>query len=312
MNAITKLAAAGFVVFAGIQAIRPVITHLPVTAEIQAPAAVKQILRNSCYDCHSNETKLSWFDQVAPAYWLVAHDVKTARSRLNFSELGKLSPAAQRAAFFEAVNQIRLGAMPLPSYLRAHPQAVILPEQLTVLERYLEPFAAPLTPAPKAMAEADQELHVWTLSSSPQSVRPAPNGLHFLPDYKNWRPISSTDRGDNHTLREILGNDIAVKAIAEKTIQPWPDGTAFAKIAWEAVPDEQGVLHAGKFIQVEFMVKDQMKYASTAGWGWGRWKGMDLTPYGKDSGFATECVGCHAPLADNDFVYTLPVERNGG
>jgi hypothetical protein len=311
MKPIAKLAIAGVVVFAGIQAIRPAITHPPITAEIQVPAAVKQILRNSCYDCHSNETRLSWFDQVAPAYWLVAHDVKTARARLNFSELGKLPPAAQRATLFEAVNQIRLGAMPLASYRRAHPQTAIMPEQITVLERYLEPFAAPLSAAPAAIAEADKEFRVWTLSNSPQSVTPAPNGLHFLPDYKNWRPISSTDRGDNHTLRAILGNDIAVNAIAEKTIQPWPDGTAFAKVAWEAAPNEQGMLHAGKFIQVEFMVKDRMKYASTAGWGWGRWKGMDLTPYGKDSGFAAECVGCHAPLADNDFVYTLPVERNG-
>jgi hypothetical protein len=27
-----------------------------VTAELQAPPEVKQVLRNSCYNCHSNET----------------------------------------------------------------------------------------------------------------------------------------------------------------------------------------------------------------------------------------------------------------
>ena len=61
----------------------------------------------------------------------------------------------------------------------------------------------------------------------------------LLPDYKNWKAISSTDRFDNHTMREILGNDVAVKAIADGHINPWPDGTAFAKVAWQqSQPDE--------------------------------------------------------------------------
>ncbi|NYF79549.1 heme-binding domain-containing protein [Granulicella arctica] len=309
MSTIKGLAAVGIALFIGIQLIRPTITHPPVTTEIQAPAPVKQILRNSCYACHSNETQLSWFDQVAPAYWLVAHDVKTARAHLNFSELGALPPATQRAELYEAVNMIRLGAMPLPSYQHAHPQAIVTPEQLATLEHYLQPFAPP-APDPKATTEADEQFHQWTTStSSTTSVQPELNGLPFFPDYKNWKPISSTDRGDNHTLREILGNDIAVKAIAEKKIQPWPDGAIFAKVAWTAVPDEQGILRAGKFLQVEFMVKDKAKYASTAGWGFGRWRGIDLKPYGKGPKFASECVGCHNPMRDNDFVYTIPVER---
>ena len=64
------LATAVVVGFIAIQFVRPAITHPPVTAEIQAPEPVKQILRNSCYNCHSNETKLPWYDQIVPAYWL--------------------------------------------------------------------------------------------------------------------------------------------------------------------------------------------------------------------------------------------------
>ncbi len=140
MNTITKVVAASAVIFIGMQAIRPAITHPPVTEEIRVPAPIKEILRNSCYNCHSNDARLSWFDQVAPACWLVAHDVKTARAHLNFSELGKLTAAARRATLYEAVNMIRFGAMPLASYRRAHPQAVITPEQLSVLEEYLQPL----------------------------------------------------------------------------------------------------------------------------------------------------------------------------
>jgi hypothetical protein len=106
--------------FLGIQFVRPELTNPPVTAEIQAPPEVKQILRNSCYNCHSNETKLPWFDEVAPAYWIVIRDVKEAREHLNFSEIGKLPAGQQKGVLFEAVNMIQLGAMPLPSYTRVH------------------------------------------------------------------------------------------------------------------------------------------------------------------------------------------------
>lgn len=296
--------AAILLLFLAAQLYRPGIDHPPVTAEIDAPPEVKQILRNSCYNCHSNETRLSWFDQPAPAYWIVARDVRMARAKLNFSEIGKLPPAKQRAMLFEAVNMIQLGAMPLPSYRRVHPGATVTAAQLETLKAYLHPFGMP---AANATAQAPP----IQATDAAAHAQPELNGLAFFPDYKNWRAISSTDRGDNGTMREILGNDIAVRAIANKQIQPWPDGAAFAKVAWQAVPDAQGVLHPGKFVQVEFMVKGKTKYASTAGWGFGRWLGPELKPYGKDARFANECVGCHTPVRDNDFVYTMPMLRGG-
>jgi Haem-binding domain len=78
---------------------------------------VRTILRHSFYNCHSNETKLLWFDRISPAYWFVTQDVRRARQHVNFSEIGVLSPRTQKAALFDTVNQIQLGAMPLPSFL---------------------------------------------------------------------------------------------------------------------------------------------------------------------------------------------------
>src|ERR1700686_3987623 len=106
----------GLAVFIAIQFVRPTITHPPVTADLAAPPEVKQVLRASWYDCHSNETRLAWFDKIAPAYWLVASDVKAGRRRLNFSEIGTLPAAQQKAALYESVSQAQLGAMPLPAY----------------------------------------------------------------------------------------------------------------------------------------------------------------------------------------------------
>jgi hypothetical protein len=297
--------------FLAAQVLRPRIDHPPVTAEIKAPPQVKQILRNSCYNCHSNETRLSWFDQPAPAYWLVARDVRLARSRLNFSEIGKLPEAKQRGMLFEAVNQIQLGAMPLPRYRALHPGATVTPAQLATLRAYLDPFATNAPPLPRVPAgDVVPTPPAAQAAVTALPVRPAPNGLAFFPDYKSWRAISTTDRGDNHTMRVILGNDIAIRAVANHQIQPWPDGAAFAKVAWQAVPDAQGVLHTGKFVQVEFMVKGKAKFKSSAGWGFGRWLGPELKPYGADAHFAGECVGCHRPVRDNDYVYTMPILRS--
>lgn len=91
-------------VFGALQFIRPELANPPAKADFNAPDDVKAILRASCYDCHSNETKLLWFDRVVPAYWFVASDVKAARERLNFSSLGALPAAQQRAVMFEVVN----------------------------------------------------------------------------------------------------------------------------------------------------------------------------------------------------------------
>src|SRR5580698_1690979 len=80
-----KLIVAGCAAFVLLQLIRPAIPDNPSTAELQAPPEVKRIIEKNCYSCHSDQRRLSWFDQIVPAYWLVRHDVLTARQHLNFS-----------------------------------------------------------------------------------------------------------------------------------------------------------------------------------------------------------------------------------
>jgi cytochrome c553 len=305
---LTYLSFIALIVFVALQFVVPPLKNPPVTAELQAPAEVKQVLKNSCYSCHSNETKLPWFDRVAPASWLVASDVKEAREHLNFSEIAKLPAAQQKGALYEAVNQAQLGAMPLPRYTLIHPHARITAEDIAVLKNYLHP------PAPEAApdnageiasaAQYDQWIHA---TQRKLNVLPELNGIEFFPGYRDWKVVSTTNRFDNHTLRVISGNEIAMRAIAEHHINPWPDGTVFAKSAWTQQVDANGDTKTGSFLQVEFMVKDRRKYSATGGWGYGRWRGMDLKPYGKDAKFVNECVGCHNPVRKNDYVYTFPL-----
>jgi hypothetical protein len=298
-----------------IQFIRPRLDNPPVTADLTAPPGVKAILKRACYDCHSNETRLAWFDLPQPAYRIVVKDVQQGRAVLNFSYLDSLAKPQQTAKLFESLFQIEFKAMPLPQYKWLHRGAWIGPEEIAILKQYLLTLAPPEVPDTARQNAALDQYKKWiqtatAASARPLEVRPAPNGISYegLSGFKYWKAISTTERFDNGTLRVIFGNDIAVKAIREGHTNPWPDGTTFAKAAWDQSADSTGIIHAGAFRQVEFMIRDGVKYASTAGWGWARWVGgLALKPYGRDSLFTTECTNCHKPLADNDHVFTFPI-----
>jgi hypothetical protein len=296
-----RIIVVGLVLIAILQVIRPGIPAKPATAELESPGEVKQILEKDCYSCHSDQLRLSWFDQIVPGYWLVRHDILTAREHLNFSTLGAKPAAAQKATLYEAVNMVQLGAMPLPQFLRLHPNAKVTLQELNILKTYL----APWTPALQPTMQAEQAEQATPVPLT--KVQPELNGLPFDPTFESWQPLSMTDRGDNRTFRFILGNIAAVKASQTGDISPWPDGARLAKIAWQQEAGPDGLIHPGKFIQVELMVKNARDYKDTEGWGWGRWRGLDLKPYGKDAQFVNECTSCHQPLRGNDYVYTIPI-----
>jgi mono/diheme cytochrome c family protein len=296
-------------VFLGVQFIRPPLPNPPVTADFDAPAHIKQIFRTACYNCHSNETRLSWFDRIVPAYWLVTSDVKEARAHLNFSEMGGQPARQQQETLSEVFNQMQSGDMPPRSYRLLHSESKITPEELATLKSYLDPYRQRPAADAAQFASADVEYEEWVRSgNATASVRPAPNGIGFIPEYKDWKMVSATERFDSQNIRLVLGNDVAIRAVESDRINPWPDGTIFAKVAWERLTGEDGAVRTGKFWQVEFMIKDSRKYASSLGWGFARWRGADLEPFGKDADFVQACVGCHMPMRANDFVFTMPVK----
>lgn len=300
--------AVALAVFTGLQFAGPNIKNPPVTAELTVPHDVRVVLKKACFDCHSNETQLLWFDKIAPASWMVAKDIADARKVLNFSTWDSLAPGDQKAKLFEAFNQISLGAMPLKQYSTLHSEAKLSAGDISVLKTYITSLVSAKTSDTSRINAATKQYAGWINDKTkPVKVKPTPNGIEYIPDFKNWKAISTSDRFDNGTMRVIVANDIAIKAIKENHINPWPNGATFAKIAWEELIDSTGIVKTGEFKQVEFMIKDDKKYEKTAGWGWARWKGMQLTPYGKTETFTQECINCHKPVKDNDFVFTMPL-----
>lgn len=137
----------------------------------------------------------------------------------------------------------------------------------------------------------------------------APNGISLYSDYLSWKVVAPSYREDRGQLRIITGNDIAIAAL-RAGIKPLPDGSVLAKTAWKSDknPAFPVATEPTSFVQVEFMVKDSVKYKDTGGWGFARFVGNELKPYGKDSGFVSECFGCHTPVAGNDYLFTKIVK----
>ena len=133
-------------------------------------------------------------------------------------------------------------------------------------------------------------------------------GIKIPPGYRDWKLISvAHEEGNLNDLRAVLGNDIAIKAYRAGKL-PFPDGTIIARLAWSYVPSEennkvfgrQQSFVAGSATNVQFMVKDSKKYASTGGWGFAQFK--DGKP--DDKADLKTCFPCHAPIKARDYVFT--------
>lgn len=124
--------------FLAIQLVPAGRTNPPVTKSIEAPPEVMTILRRSCFDCHSNETKWPWYAYVAPVSWLVVHDTDEGRHELNFSHWGDLSQTKRESNSVRVVEEIEDGEMPMEAYLWMHGDAAVSDAELEVLRIWSE------------------------------------------------------------------------------------------------------------------------------------------------------------------------------
>ena len=91
--------------------------------QIAGNPEVGAILDRSCKDCHSNLTRVPWYDQVAPVSWMVSQHVNQGREVLNFSDWGSRQPTANEMQ--ELCDAVSSGSMPLRSYTLIHRKAIL-------------------------------------------------------------------------------------------------------------------------------------------------------------------------------------------
>lgn len=83
----------------------------------------RELTKNACFDCHSNQTDYPWYSYLAPMSWIIKKHISEGREQLNFSEWNNEFDAE------EIADEIREGEMPLFSYQLLHSHARLTKEQ---------------------------------------------------------------------------------------------------------------------------------------------------------------------------------------
>jgi hypothetical protein len=101
--------------------------------DLKVPQKVAIVLKTSCYDCHSNNTRYPWYTSVQPMGWFLAKHIKDGKEALNFNEMGVFSQRRQQSKLKAIHNSVRDGSMPLASYTLLHPAAKLSEEKKTLI-----------------------------------------------------------------------------------------------------------------------------------------------------------------------------------
>jgi len=129
------------------------------------------------------------------------------------------------------------------------------------------------------------------------------------PGYRDWKFISvAHEEGNLNSFASILGNDIAIRAYREGKL-PFPDGAIIAALHYRFVTSAENnkafgrdqSFVAGAPTNVQFMVKDTKKYATSGGWGFGHFNSDGKTV---DDAFMKTCFPCHQKMEERDLVFT--------
>lgn len=128
-------------------------------------------------------------------------------------------------------------------------------------------------------------------------------GVTIPEGYRSWELVAPALEGDPlNEFRAVVANTTAMDAYRAGR-PPFPDGTVLVKLAWKRVqsPEFEPASVPGAATTVQVMVKDSKKYASSGGWGFGRFidgKPVDIAQH-------ETCFACHeARVQGHDYVFT--------
>ena len=126
MSLLKKILLSTGVVIIGIQFFRPALNkssqvfNTDISKIVTTSDSVQILLKNACYDCHSNNTNYPWYSNIQPVGWLMANHIKKGKDELNFSEFGSYSSRRQLSKLNGIANSVKDGIMPLSSYKIIH------------------------------------------------------------------------------------------------------------------------------------------------------------------------------------------------
>jgi len=94
---------------------------------------VKTILDKACMDCHSNNTRYPWYNNIQPVAWWLAGHINDGKKELNFDSFITRRPRFQYTRMQQTIDLVKKDAMPLNSYTWIHKDAILTAEEKTRL-----------------------------------------------------------------------------------------------------------------------------------------------------------------------------------
>lgn len=99
-------------------------------ADTNPPEGVKEILKNTCYDCHSSYTRYPWYNNITPInYWMADH-IEHGSEHFNVSKWNDYSLKRKDHKLDELIEMVEAKEMPLPSYTWTHGDAKLSDDQI--------------------------------------------------------------------------------------------------------------------------------------------------------------------------------------
>jgi hypothetical protein len=89
------------------------------------PENVKSILAKACNDCHSNNTRYPWYNNIQPVAWWLADHVNDGKKELNYDEFTTYRLRKQYRRLEQTRELVEKGEMPLKSYTWIHRDAIL-------------------------------------------------------------------------------------------------------------------------------------------------------------------------------------------
>lgn len=100
---------------------------------LDVPDEVLSLLKNSCYDCHSNHTRYPWYNRISPVSWYLNKHVLAGKEALNFSEFGQLKTRKMIGNLSTICEVLEAGSMPLVSFTVIHRDAILDEEEKSLI-----------------------------------------------------------------------------------------------------------------------------------------------------------------------------------
>ncbi|MGB5238040.1 MAG: heme-binding domain-containing protein [Flavobacteriaceae bacterium] len=106
--------------------------------ETNPPEEVMAILKSSCYDCHSSNTKYPWYNNIAPVSFWIADHIEHGKGHLDFSNWDSYDAKKKDHKLEELIETIESGEMPLREYTWTHSEARLTDAQRAAVIEWAE------------------------------------------------------------------------------------------------------------------------------------------------------------------------------